>query len=347
VKALLLAGGLGTRLRPLTENLAKPMALVGNRPWLEHLIVHLKQQGIVDFVIAVKHYPEMIQRYFGDGQAWGVNIEYAVEKKLLGTAGAIKNAETLLSDRFLAVNADIVHQVSLLPLLDFHVKHKGGVTIGLTEVDDPSQFGVVEQRDTGEIIRFVEKPDKESAPSNRINAGIYVMEKEVLKWIPQGREVSIERETFPLLIERNVGVYGTLIDGYWMDLGTKNRYRQVHWDLLDRKLSLPLREKEHGTGILIGEESEVAQGVLIVPPVLIGRRVKIGERSVIGPYAVIGDGCELGKGVRCSETIMWNGCKVRDAAQLKNCIIGYGLELEASHILHEAVMNRTAGGGQG
>jgi mannose-1-phosphate guanylyltransferase len=346
VKALLLAGGLGTRLRPLTENLAKPMALVGNRPWLEHLIVHLKQQGINDFVIAVKHYPEMIQRYFGDGEAWGVNIEYAVEKTLLGTAGAIKNAESLLSDRFLVVNADIIHQASLLPLLEFHIQHKGAVTIGLTEVDDPSQYGVVEQTYSGEILRFVEKPNRDEAPSRRINAGIYVMEKEVLKWIPKDREVSIERETFPLLIERKVGVYGKTIDGYWMDMGTKNRYRQVHWDLLDRKLSLPFTQKEQSQGIWIGEGTTVGQGVLFVPPVLIGDRVQIGERCVIGPYAVIGDGCELGRNVRCSETIMWHGCKVLDATQLKNCIFGYGLELGDSHILHEAVMNRMAGGVQ-
>jgi mannose-1-phosphate guanylyltransferase len=346
LKALLLAGGLGTRLRPLTENMAKPMALVGNRPWLEHLVTHLKRQGIHDFVIAVKHYPEMIQEYFGDGQAWGVSIEYAVEKTLLGTAGAIKNAERLLGDRFLVVNADIIHEASLIPLLEFHMQHKGAVTIGLTEVEDPSQYGVVELTWSGEIVRFVEKPDKSQAPSRLINAGIYVMDKEVLKWIPQGREVSIERETFPLLIEQGVGVYGKTIDGYWMDMGTKTRYRQVHWDLLDRTLSLPFAQKEQSKGIWIGEETVVGQGVLFVPPVLIGDRVRIGERSVIGPYAVIGDDCELGKNVRCQETIMWHGCKVHDAAQLKNCIFGYGLELGASHILHEAVMNRMAGGGQ-
>ncbi|MBO8162922.1 MAG: NDP-sugar synthase [Brevibacillus sp.] len=346
MKALLLAGGLGTRLRPLTENLAKPMALVGNRPWLEHLIVHLKRQGIVDFVIAVKHYPEMIQQYFGDGQKWGVSIEYAVEKTLLGTAGAIKNAEKLLSDRFLVVNADIINQASLVPLLEFHLQHKGAVTIGLTEVEDPSQYGVVQQNYDGEIVRFVEKPDKHHAPSRRINAGIYVMDKEVLDWIPAEKEVSIERETFPLLIEKNVGVYGKLIDGYWMDMGTQQRYRQVHWDLLDRKFPLPLSQKEQGNGIWIGQETSIGQGVLFVPPVLVGDHVQIGERSVIGPYAVIGDRCQLGKNVRCTETIMWHDCKVRDGAQLKNCIFGYSLELGPRHILYEAVMNRMAKGGQ-
>ncbi|GAB7387846.1 hypothetical protein BSNK01_16830 [Bacillaceae bacterium] len=347
MKALLLAGGLGTRLRPLTENLPKPMALVGNKPWLEHLVLHLKRQGIEEFVIAVKHFPKVIQDHFGDGSSLGVRIDYAVEETLLGTAGAIKNAEKLLSDRFLVVNADIINQVEIDDLLAFHDGHGGAVTIGLTEVDDPSHYGVVEQDERGRILRFVEKPKREEAPSNRVNAGIYVMEKDVLQWIPENREVSVERQTFPLLIEKGLGVYGKTIKGYWMDMGTKERYRKVHWDLLDRKFNLPLQGKELENGIRIGEHVEIGKGVLFVPPVLIGNEVKIGDRCMIGPYAVIGDRCEIGQNVRLSETIMWDGCKVHNATQLKNCIFSYGLELGAKHILHEAVMNRMAGVMQG
>ncbi|GAX91677.1 nucleotidyltransferase family protein [Effusibacillus lacus] len=346
MKALLLAGGLGTRLRPLTENLPKPMAPVGNRPWLEHVLLHLKRQGIDEFVIAVKHYPEIIKERLGDGRRLGVQIEYSVERSLLGTAGAIKNAESLLSDRFLVVNADIVHNMSILPLLEFHLQHKGLVTIGLTEVEDPSQYGVVQQDSTGEILCFIEKPKRNEAPSRRVNAGIYVMDKEALQWIPKNKEVSIEKETFPLLIEHRA-VYGTKVDGYWMDMGTNERYRKVHWDLLDRKFPLPLNEIEQDTGIWVGEDTQIGSGVLFLPPVLIGDEVHIGDRSVIGPYAVIGDRCVIGKHVRCSETIMWDGCKVHDAAQLNNCIFGYDLELEARHILYQAVMNRMTGVVQG
>jgi mannose-1-phosphate guanylyltransferase len=340
MKALLLAGGLGTRMRPLTERLPKPMAPVGNRPWLEHLVLHLKEQGIRDFVIAVKHYPEMIRNYFGDGTRWGVHIDYSLETSLLGTAGAIKNAEPLLGDRFLVVNADIIHQVSLTPLLDAHLTSGGLVTIGLTEVDDPTHYGVVQQTEAGRIERFVEKPSRGEAPSNRINAGLYVMEKEVLSYIPIGKEVSIERETFPLLIEKQLGVFGAPIEGYWMDMGTSDRYRKVHWDLLDRKLDLPLKGKEQGNGIWVGENVSIGAGVLLVPPVLIGDRVRIGDRSIVGPYVVIGDDCELGKGVRCAQTILWENCKVSHAAQLNHCIFGNGLEIGSSHLLYEAVMNR-------
>ncbi|WP_274650953.1 nucleotidyltransferase family protein [Paenibacillus humicola] len=344
MKALLLAGGLGTRLRPLTERWPKPMALVGNRPWLEHVVLHLKEEGIEEIVMAVKHAPETIRQYFGDGSRWGVNIQYAIEESLLGTAGAIKNAEPLLGDRFLVLNADIIQRTPLVPLIDFHHKSGALVTIGLTEVEDPSHYGVVEQAESGRIARFVEKPALHEAPSRRINAGIYVMDKEALRYIPPKREVSIERETFPLLIEQSGGLYGRLLGGYWLDMGTTDRYRKLHRDILDRTFPLQLHAAERDQSIWIGEDAEIGSGVLIVPPVLIGSRVRIGERSVIGPYTVIGDDCEIGAQVRCAESILWDRCKVRMGAQLNHCIFGHDLELGPHHRLHEAVMNRVPGG---
>ncbi|WP_026021123.1 sugar phosphate nucleotidyltransferase [Paenibacillus senegalensis] len=340
MNVLLLAGGLGTRLRPMTENMPKPMAPIVNRPWLEHLILHLKEQGVQRFVIALKHYPEKIKNYFGDGRRLGVSIQYALEEKLLGTAGAIKNAESLLDEQFIVLNADIVHDIELIPLLDFHRSHEGKVTIGLTEVEDPSAYGVVEQDDTGRILCFVEKPRLDEAPSRRINAGIYIMEKSVLAAIPSDREVSIERETFPLLIGDNIGVYGTTIRGYWADMGTKERYRKIHWDLMTGTSRIPIPGQSRGDGIWIGKGCDIAASAFLVPPVLIGENVRIGARSVIGPYAVVGSKCSIGPNARLSETILWDGCQVNDGANLNNCIFGYGLEIGSRHILHEAVMNR-------
>ncbi|QTH40255.1 NDP-sugar synthase [Cohnella sp. LGH] len=340
MKALLLAGGLGTRLRPLTEHLPKPMALVGNRPWLEHLLLHYNEQGVQEFVIAVKHYRELIESYLGDGSKYGVRIDYSVEKELLGTAGAIKNAEHLLSDRFIVVNADIIHQVNLAAALRYHEKHGGAATICLTEVDDPSHYGVVEQTDNGQIVRFIEKPKKEEAPSNRINAGIYIMERRALDYVPAGKAVSIEKETFPLLIAENSGVYGHPIGGYWMDMGTKERYRQLHWDLLDRRFPVRIDGKEmEDKGIWLGENVRVGQGVLFVPPVMIGDDVSIGDRAIIGPYAVVGNGSRIGKQVRLSNSILWDRCKIRAGAQLNACIFGSAMQV-GPHILHEAVCNR-------
>ncbi|QJD84367.1 nucleotidyltransferase family protein [Cohnella herbarum] len=340
MKALFLAGGLGTRLRPLTEHLPKPMALVGNRPWLEHLLLHYKDQGILEFVIAVKHYRELIESHLGDGSKYGVRIDYSVEKELLGTAGAIKNAEHLLSERFIVVNADIIHQVDLASALRFHESHGGLATICLTEVDDPSHYGVVEQTEIGQIVRFIEKPKKEEAPSNRINAGIYIMERSALDLVPSGRSVSIEKETFPLLIENGSGVYGHPLGGYWMDMGTKERYRQLHWDLLDRRFPVGIKGKEmEDRSIWLGDNVRIGQGVLFVPPVMIGDDVTIGDRAIIGPYAVVGNGSRIGNQVRLANSILWDRCKVRAGAQLNECIFGSGMQV-GPHILHEAVCNR-------
>jgi mannose-1-phosphate guanylyltransferase len=170
------------------------------------------------------------------------------------------------------------------------------------------------------------------------------MEKEALAYIPPNREVSIERETFPRLIGTERGVYGKLLNGYWLDMGTTQRYHKLHRDVLDRIFPLPLPGKEQGKGIWAGENIAVGSGVLFVPPVLIGDRVQIGDRSVIGPYTVIGDDCVIGSQVRCTESILWDRCSVHSGAQLNHCIFGFDLELGANYLLHEAVMNRVPGG---
>jgi mannose-1-phosphate guanylyltransferase len=298
------------------------MAPVANRPWLEHLILHLKSQGISEFVIAVKHNADVIRKHFEDGRKFGVRIEYSVEPELLGTAGAIKHAESLLSDRFIVINADIIHQVDLVPLLEFHQTSGALVTIGLTEVDDPSHYGVVQQTMSGRIIRFVEKPPRHSAPSNRINAGIYVMEKEALQSIPAGREVSIERETFPSLIRSGRPVYGWLVRGYWLDMGTLDRYLALHRDVLDGKFALQLSYSEKKEGIWTGEEVRLSDDVTLVPPVIIGNGVEIGSGCVVGPYTVLGDQVTLEPGSSCSHSVVLPGARLDGKRTIRNAIVG-------------------------
>lgn len=338
MKALFLAGGLGTRLRPLTEHLPKPMALVGNRPWLEQLLLHYKDQGVTEFVIAVKHFRELIEKYLGNGTKYGVRIDYSVERDLLGTAGAIKHAEPLLSDRFIVVNADIIHQIDLAAVLENHKRHGGEVTIALTEVEDPTHYGVVEQLDDGRIIRFVEKPKLEEAPSNRINAGIYMMEKSVLKSIPSGRSVSVEKETFPMLIEKGRGVFGHPIGGYWMDMGTKERYRKLHWDLLDRHFPAMIEEQPTSDPhIWLGKRLKIGHNVRFIPPVIIANDVTIGNNSTIGPYAVIGKHCAIGNHAHVSSSILWDHCRIRPGSRLTDSILGYGTEAGTSVLVKDEV----------
>ncbi|HEY8528427.1 MAG TPA: NDP-sugar synthase [Paenibacillaceae bacterium] len=341
MKALLLAGGLGTRLRPLTEHLPKPMALVMGRPWLDHLIRHYRDQGISRFVIAVQHRKELIQAWVGDGSRYGVSVEYSEEKELLGTAGAVKNAEPLLGERFVVVNADIAHRIDLNAALHFHERHGGAATICLTRVEDPSSYGAVALGPQGEILDFVEKPGKDEAPSNLVNAGVYILERRVLDHIPAGHPVSIEKETFPLLIRLGCGVFGHPLDGYWMDMGTQERYRQLHWDVLDGRFPLECGWKKRGDkNIRMGEHVRIAADALLIPPVVLGDRVTIGGRSIIGPYAVIGSDCRIGRGVRIAHSILWDNCHVRTGAQLNRCILGFGMRV-GPDILHEAVCYRT------
>jgi mannose-1-phosphate guanylyltransferase len=200
----------------------------------------------------------------------------------------------------------------------------------------------VEQDSTGAILRFVEKPEPEEAPSNRVNAGIYVMEKTALRWIPRGREVSIERETFPMLIEQGAGVYGKTISGYWMDLGTKERYRQAHWDLLNQELRLKLDAEEREPGIWIGRNVRLGNGVLLLPPVLAGDDVTIGDGAVVGPYSVIGKGCKIGKGANILHSIVWSDCRLPDGVRVEDSIVGQGVELEPNGKYVDEVLNRTA-----
>ncbi|GAA5346023.1 nucleotidyltransferase family protein [Planifilum fimeticola] len=322
MQALLLAGGLGTRLRPLTEHFPKPMAPVVNRPWLEHLLKHLRSQGLSDFVIAVKHNADIIRNHFGDGRRLGVTIAYSQEPELLGTAGAIKHAEPLLSaDRFIVVNADIIHHVDLMPLLEFHRSSGAMLTIGLTEVEDPSQYGVVQQTPSGRILRFVEKPPRHEAPSNRINAGIYVMEKETLSWIPAGRAVSIERETFPLLIRKGLPVYGCAVRGYWLDMGTHDRYLALHRDALDGKIGLQLPYPMKAEGVWIGEDTHISSHAKLIPPVVIGRGTRVERGAVLGPYAVLGEGVTVQADSRCAHAVVLPGTRLEGNRVFRHAVV--------------------------
>jgi len=338
MQALLLAGGMGSRLRPITEDLPKPMVPLGNRPWLASLILHLRKVGVSRFVLAVKHHAHVIEEYFGDGSSLGVEIRYAREREFLGTAGAMKNAEPYLEDRFLVVNADIVHLVNLERLLAFHAEHGGAVTIGLTEVEDPSAYGVVAQGERGEILRFVEKPKIEEAPSRRINAGVYVLERRVLDAIPRGREVSIEREIFPRLIAEGAGAYGLPLDGYWMDIGTPERYRQAHWDLLDGAYRLPEFPAGAKSGIYAGRRVRIGKNVRLVPPLLLSDDVVVEDDAVVGPYAILGEGVRVGRGATVTRTILWRRARVGELSHLSETIGCEGVETPPAYTVHAAIL---------
>lgn len=239
LKAVILVGGEGTRLRPLTYGMPKAMVPVLNRPFLEHTIAYLKNYKVKNIILALSYLPEVVQNYFGDGSNSGVQLNYAVEDNPLGTAGAVKNAERYLSSTFVVLNGDVFIGLDIADMLAFHRSKGAKATIALTWVDNPCAFGVVETDSNGRVRRFIEKPSPARVTTNWINAGIYLLEPEVLEHVPTNAHYTFERGLFPLLLELGEPVYGYPFSGYWLDMGTPGKYLRLNCDLLLSKAKAP------------------------------------------------------------------------------------------------------------
>src|SRR4051794_33135066 len=238
MKAVVMAGGEGTRLRPLTSNQPKPMVPIVGKPCMEHIVELLRDHGFDEVVVTLAFMPQAIRSYFGDGEALGVKIEYSVEDTPLGTAGSVKQAEGALQETFLVISGDALCDVDLGALLDFHREKQAAVTIGLKSVDNPLEFGIVVTDEDGRVERFLEKPSWSQVFSDTINTGIYVMEPEVLRHIPPGESYDFSSQLFPLLLEMGRPLYGFVLDGYWQDIGNLDQYRQANFDALGERVRL-------------------------------------------------------------------------------------------------------------
>ncbi|TZE82435.1 nucleotidyltransferase family protein [Calorimonas adulescens] len=322
MKALLLAGGKGTRLYPLTHSIPKPMVPVLNKPLLERTINYIKGYGIDEIVMSLCYQPEQIMNYFKDGSRFGVKIYYCIEESPLGTGGAIKNAERYLDDTFLIFNSDIITDINLRDLIDYHMASGARVTIALTRVDNPSAYGLVETDNDGRITAFKEKPRPEEITTNFINAGIYVFERDVLDFIPAGREVSVEKEVYPGLLSAGVKMYAYKNNNYWIDIGTPHKYLELHNSILDGLFTYPFIEMDYKNRIVIGKNSYISPTAKLIPPIAIGDNCYIGNDVIIGPRAVIGNNIEIGPGSYIRNSIIWEGCKIGSGSKLSNTIIG-------------------------
>jgi len=327
VRAILLAGGLGTRLHPLTEHLPKPMIPVLGTPWLDRLVESLVTHGIREITLSLRHGKDVVIEHFREPRP-GVNIQFAVEPKPLGTGGAIRFAagknptETLL-----VMNADIVQTFAISELIRFHRERNAQVTIGLIEVEDPSAYGAVELTSDSRVRRFIEKPRPGETESRLVNAGIYVIDPGVLSFIPEGREVSVERETFPTLLEAGVRVYGVRCQGYWKDIGTRSRYLELHRDILDGNCPITAAGRVCGSSIWQGEGAEISPSALLIPPVFIGPGTVVEDGARVGPWVVLGAHCRVGQGARLSEVVVWDHASVGAGVSVRRSVIGYGTRI--------------------
>ena len=337
MKAIILVGGLGTRLRPLTWNTPKSLVPVLNRPFLEYVLRNLKQHGVDDIVLALSNLASPIQECFGDGHKLGIQIEYAIEESALGTAGAIKNAAAnLTSAPFFVLNGDIFSNLDYGAMLNFHLKCNSRATIALTKVDNPQAYGLVETNNSLRVTRFIEKPKAEEITTNFINAGTYILEPSVLDLIPPETAYSTERQLFPSMLANDDSVYAFPSEDYWIDIGNPEKYRQLNFDLLSGngdQSSLHNSEK-----IVIGRNCQIHPTAKLESPVLIGDNCVVNSNVIITGPTVIGERCRIEEAATISDSVIWQGVTISSGCRVDSSIAAEGCVFLPNCEVRQAVL---------
>jgi len=320
--AVILAGGEGTRLRPLTLTCPKPIVPLLNVPFLHYQLVWLRQHGIRDAVLACSYGIDLIQAVMGDGSALGMSVPYAVEPEPLGTAGALRNAAAPGDGPLVVLNGDVLTDLDLTAMVRFHEQHGAHATISLTPVEDPTLYGLVETGPDGRILKFLEKPSRDQVTANTINAGVYLLDRSLVELIPKGRVVSMEREFFPELLARRTLFFGHVAHAYWLDIGSPDKYRQAQADLLTGAVATGVQPPGTRTGSLwIGEDSVISPEARLTGPAVIGRRTRLASDCRVEPFTVLGDGTSLERGSRLKGAVLWQEVYVGPGARLSGCVI--------------------------
>lgn len=341
MKAVIMAGGFGTRIQPLTSNIPKPMIPLVNRPIMLHIVELLKKHNINDLVMLLYHQPEVIKNFFRDGTDFGVKITYVTPLEDLGTAGAVKSAEKFLDERFMVISGDLLTDFNLKKVMDFHEEKKALATITLTSVKDPLQFGVVITDKEKRITQFLEKPGWGEVFSDTINTGIYVLEPEALKYIPEGENFDFSQDLFPLLLRNNDPLYGYAMKGYWRDIGNTDSYREAHHDIFKGKVNVRIDEPRQdlaGKDLRLGGDVRLESGAVMDGMVVIGDNTQILGNAHIKD-SVIGRNCTIESGVRLSRAVIWDNAYVKRGAKLTDCVLcdnvsaGPGVVIEAGAIV--------------
>jgi mannose-1-phosphate guanylyltransferase/phosphomannomutase len=337
MKAVVMAGGEGTRLRPLTSNQPKPMVPIVGKPCMEHILELLRAHGFEDVVITVAFLPQAIRSYFGDGEPLGLRIEYSVEENPLGTAGSVRLASDRLDDTFLVISGDALCDIDLHKIVDFHREKGAACTIGLKSVENPLEFGIVVTDEDGRVERFLEKPSWGQVFSDTINTGIYVLEPEVLKHVPVDRPFDFSKELFPLLLEMGRPIYGYVCDGYWQDIGNLDQFRQANFDALDEKVRLSIPGLKIRGDVWIGDGVEIDDVEGVEGPAFIGNYCTIAPDAAVGPYTVLGPGTTLRERARVSRSVIDSSTYIGRSAVVEGAVLGRNCDVKAHARVHEGV----------
>jgi NDP-sugar pyrophosphorylase family protein len=331
MQALILAGGKGTRLRPLTIHTPKPVVPIVNRPFLIYQIELLKRAGVKDITLSLSYQPGKIEDIFGDGSEYGVRIRYAVEASPLGTAGAFKNAESYITGPTVVFNGDIFTDLNLAEVIAQHRERQAAATIVLAPVENPSAYGLVETETDGRVRRFLEKPKPEEITCNTINAGVYVLEKRILNYIPAGETFSFEYQLFPAILAAGESFYAEVWNGYWLDIGTPARYLQAHDDLLNRRIKSFRVERPQFAKINGDGEVRVDALSVIDPSCTLKPGVEI-VNSVLGPN------CVIEERARIENSVLWSGARVGQAAVIRRSLVGKSGIIGRNAVVEGAVL---------
>ncbi len=333
-----MAGGEGTRLRPLTSSAPKPMLPIANRPMMEHIVNLLRRHGFDDIIVTVAFMANAIKNEFGDGSELGVRIRYANEPTPLGTAGSVRNAMEWLDERFLVISGDVLTDIDLSQLVRFHDERAATATIGLVHVPNPLEFGIVITREDGTIERFLEKPTWGQVFSDTINTGIYVLEPSIFDHIPEGRSVDFSSEVFPALLAEGGALYGAVAEGYWEDVGTLDAYLRAHKDVLDEKVTLDIPGFHASQGIWLGEGAEIDPDAQVIGPAVIGPGSTIGPGCRLGEYVVLGSNVRLIGDADLERSILQDNVYVASGTRLRGTIVGRSSNLRANVRCDEGVV---------
>lgn len=322
MRAVLMAGGSGTRLRPLTCDLPKPMVPILNRPITEHILHLLKRHGIREVIVTLHYLPDAIRNHFGDGSHFDMKLIYVVEEdQPLGTAGCVRNVSGLLDGTFLVISGDSVTDFDLSAALHFHCEHKSHATLILRRVSEPMAFGLVITDEQHRIQRFLEKPSTSEIFSDTVNTGIYILEPHVLEYLEMGKPSDFSHDLFPLLLAQGVPMYGYIAEGYWCDVGSLETYRQVQYDAIRGRVHLELPYTQVRTGVWVGRNTQIDPTVKVEAPVMIGDNCVIGKETTISAGTIIGDHVTIGAKCDLQRPIIGNGVIIGEESHLWACTI--------------------------
>ncbi len=336
MKAVIMAGGFGTRLRPLTCNIPKPMAPVMNKPMMHHIVDLLRSHGIDDIIATLFYSPESISGYFGDGARFGVKMAYVKAESDYGTAGSVRNATKEMNQRILVISGDVLTDFDLSAAIRFHESKKAKATIVLTHVTNPLAFGVVITDDQGKITRFLEKPTWGEVFSDTINTGIYILEPDVLDLIPYREDYDFGKDLFPLLLRQDEGLFGYISDGYWRDIGNLNEYQDVHIDALAGKVKLLFEGTKNGN-VFVGEGTTISlDKTQVTGTVLLGKNCTIADNVKIS-NTVIGDNCVVGQGAILRNSVIWNDVVIGHTTEMTSDVVGAKCSIGEKTVIAENV----------